>query len=640
MSGMTAILKREIVARRDLLLVAVAAVGIVLLMPLMPGLEGYGAADVRNVSANVLALVIGWGMAIGLGASVFGSDLSQGRLGFFFARPVRGLSVWLGRIGAVLLLIFVCEVLILLPSLIGGWANIFSFHWAEGWEIVIVFAGAPLLLVLLSHVVSIMFRARTAWLFLDLAGLLAVGLAAWLSFRPFLFSTPAKTALLVVGGVLFVAVVIGLVAAGAVGLVVGRTDLRRTHGALSLTLWSVLMITVGVVSAYSSWLRSFEPSDLGRVDVLSVDPRGAWIEVEGSAPGHLDVRRRFLVSSRDPRWIVLPNAFRYVNGLSYSADGSRAVWIGSGLGEEARFVQSVDLDLPRPELISTTLTVGWRTAVDLSQDGSTLAMVEDGMVSVYRLADDRLVTAVRLPAALEDAILFFDGPESLRIYAKQRAGEMQSIQIARIALPSGALTRLGEIRDLPQGFWTGFNSDLGLMVVNLRNDSGTDQSRNSRLFDAQTGELIQDLGRVFPRFLADGRVFSATREETGDFRIQELFPGQRVADIPDLEFSEYSRFGGEMLPGQIALSRQVGTEGDRRVMRTDLLDVDSGVVTPIGEDLRIAIAGYRWKYGGMGVAHWCTSGFEAARILQRSDGTILRWDPETGELIHVVGGAK
>ncbi len=641
MSGTVAILNRELVARRDLLLVAAAASGIALLMPYMPGLEGYSAPDIRSVSSNILALVIGWALAIGLGATVFGSDLSQGRLGFFFARPVRGLTVWFGRIGAVLALVYVCELVILLPSLIEGWADIFSFWWSGGWEAVIVFVAAPLILVCLSHAVSIMFRARTAWLFLDLAGLVAVGVAAWLSIRPFVFLYPAKDAFLAVGGILVGAVSIGLAAAGAVGVVIGRTDLRRTHGALSLTLWSLLALMVGGTTAYATWLRSFEPADLGRVNVLSVDPTGIWTEVEGSAPGHLDVQRRFLVSTVDTRWLDLPMGLQwFYDGLSFSENGLRAVWLGPGFGEDPRPVQYADLGGSRPEVITTTVVVAPAARLEISPDGRLLAMVEQQTLSVYEFADERLVSAVRLPNDLAKSTIFFLAPETIRLYAKGGAEGSWSIRIAEISVASGELTRLGEVEGIEGHFWASFDALLERMVVGARMDTVGEQATTRRVYDAASGEFLQELDQVFPHFLADGRILVLGKTQDNTLRIREVAPIERVIVNPDVQMSETSHFGGEMLPGQIAFSRETGFDGQKRLMRTDLVDVDSAAVRPIGDDLRLATRGFRWKGGDLGAVFWYVTGFEGARLLERSDGAIVRWDPDSGELFHVVGGSK
>ncbi len=641
MTGTLAILNRELVARRDLLLVAVAAAGIALLMPLLPGLEGYGADDVREVSSSVLALVIGWGMAIGFGASIFGSELSQGRLGFFFARPVPGFSVWLGRFSAILLLTYLCELVVLLPAILWGRSLTYVFSHQDVWVLLTGFVVAPLFLVLLAHAGSIMFRARTAWLFLDLTGFLAVGVASWLCVRPFVLFRFAKDALFVSAGALILAFLIGLAVAGAVGVIVGRTDLRRTHGALSLTLWILLTLSVGATGAYSSWLRSFTPADLDRVDVLSVGPTGDWIEILGSAPGHLDVERRFLVSAADSRWLALPMGQEwFYDNVSFAENGLRAVWLSDGIGEEPRSVRYADLGGTHPEISMSNIVVPPATHLEISSDGNLLALVEERTLSVYELSDERLVRAVRLPEILADATIFFLNPETIRLYAKDGGGSSWSIHIAEIAVSTGELIRLGAIEVPGRSFWTIFDANLERMVICSRTDDMEEQRSLRAVYDARSGEIIQEIDQGFPQFLSDGRLLAMGKNDDDALQLREFAPDERVVLNREIEMPEAFRFGAEMLPGQVAFSREVGFEGQTRLMRTDLVDVDSGVVRPIGEDLRIVTRGFRWKAGDLGAVFWYVTGFEGARLLERSDGSIVRWDPVSGELFHVVGGAK
>jgi hypothetical protein len=284
MNPTIAVTVRELVARREVVLVAVAAAVIATAMPLMPGLENYQSDDVRTVSSNTLALALGWGLALLFGATMIGGDLSEGRLGFYFARPVSGFTVWWGRVLAALFLILVCEVVVLLPSFFSGISALASSEdWV--WPAVIGYLVMPFLLLLLVHAVSIMVRARTAWLFLDLAGFVVFAIVAWVSLRP-LLSMVAELAVWVIAGALIVALLVALSVAGWIGVAVGRIDLGRTHGALSLALWGTLAVCISGIAVYSSWLRNFGPPDFDRVEVLTVAPDGRWIdcgEVRGQA---------------------------------------------------------------------------------------------------------------------------------------------------------------------------------------------------------------------------------------------------------------------------------------------------------------------------------------------------------------------
>jgi hypothetical protein len=101
MNPTMAVTVRELSARREIVLVAVAAAVIATLMPLMPGLENYQPDDVRTVSANTLALALGWGLALLIGATMISGDLSEGRLGFYFGSgraPPGSSSIWPGSL--------------------------------------------------------------------------------------------------------------------------------------------------------------------------------------------------------------------------------------------------------------------------------------------------------------------------------------------------------------------------------------------------------------------------------------------------------------------------------------------------------------------------------------------------------------
>jgi len=134
MNATIAIMARELMARRELLLMAVALAIMISLLPFLPNIETYEATDVRTVASSATALALGCLLALLLGATVFGDDLSEGRLGFFFARPVSGLAVWWGKMLAVIMLIWVIEAIVLLPSFYSGGAYIFSTHYGIGWS--------------------------------------------------------------------------------------------------------------------------------------------------------------------------------------------------------------------------------------------------------------------------------------------------------------------------------------------------------------------------------------------------------------------------------------------------------------------------------------------------------------------------
>jgi hypothetical protein len=629
-----AILAREFAARRDLLLVAVAAALIASAMPLMPGLQGYTPADVRTVSSNGLAVGLGWGLSILLGATVLGRDLSENRLGFFFARPVSGFAVWSGRVLAILLLIWTVEAIVVLPSLFGGGEHVFASWRNAGWPALLGYVAMPLLLLLLAHAVSVMVRARTAWVFLDLGGWIVACVVMWLTVRPFVWMG-AGTALWVVGGGLFVALVLALVVAGATGLMVGRTELRRTHGALSVALWGTLALGVTAVAAYAGWLRNIEPGDFGRVDVVSIAPSGGWVEIMGRAPGHLDVTRRCLVATNDDRWLSLPGGW---GGLSrevvFSIDGSTAVWLAANSGESSHALRWTDLESGSPHVTSTTLVFPAEAVIDLSPDGGRVAVLDEQILSVYELVEERLLTAVRLPEDLQRSTPFFRAPSSIRLFSWSNDGGEWSIRIAEIDAVTGDLERMGEIPAISEKSWIAFDADLDYLVVMTRQHDRASPTRF--LYDAENGELVRTL-EGFSGFLADGRILS--RRKNGDdlwLAVESRDGAQKVEH--NLGAAAHIWSGGEALPNRLLILRSIDDADREQGRRAELLNFDDGSWQDVGRGLRRVHAAFQWRWGSYRAAFWYVNEPPANRLFTDTNGALVRWDPETGDLVHVVGG--
>jgi hypothetical protein len=634
MNATMAIMARELVARRDLLVVAFAAAVIASAMPLMPGLQGYTAEDVRTVSSNGLAVGLGWGLSILLGATVLGRDLSENRLGFFFARPVSGLAVWWGRVLAVLFLIWMVEAIVLLPSLYGGGIFVFASWEGGGWPALLGYLAMPVLLMLLAHAVSVMVRARTAWVFLDLVGCVAACVAGWLTVRPFVWMY-AQTALWVVGGGLLVALVMALVVAGATGLVVGRTELRRTHGALSVALWGTLALGLTAVAAYSGWLRDIEPEDFARVDVMSIAPTGGWVEIMGRAPGHFDVTRRCLVATTDDRWLSLPGGWGgFSREVVFSIDGSTAVWLGVETGEGPRALWWADLESGSPGVKSTTLVFPADAVIDLSPDGRRVAVLEEQILSVYELVEERLLTAVRLPEDLRKATPFFHLPGSVRLYAWSSDAGESAIQIAEVDTITGDVDRMGEIVAVSKRIWTSFDARLRYMALTTR--VGDFETPTRVLYDARSGEVLRAL-TGFAGFLEDGRILSR-RKIGDDLWLVVDSPGGDELVTHNLGAGADIWNGGEALPGHLLILRSVENAESEQGRRADLLDLEDGSWREVGQRIRRIHAAFQWRWGSYRAAFWYVNQPPANRLFTDTTGALVRWDPETGELTHIVGG--
>jgi hypothetical protein len=116
MSGLWAVLVREIRERRAIPLAALALGILPVIAGSIPALTRIGGTDVREDLAVVLGFAFPVAVALGLGVSVIGRDLAEGRLGFYFSRPISGFALWAGKMGATLILIGASALLVVLPA--------------------------------------------------------------------------------------------------------------------------------------------------------------------------------------------------------------------------------------------------------------------------------------------------------------------------------------------------------------------------------------------------------------------------------------------------------------------------------------------------------------------------------------------
>ena len=641
MKATMAIMAREVSARRELLLLAVAVAFIICFLPFLPNIETYEATDVRTVASSVSALALGCLLALLLGATVFGNDLSEGRLGFFFARPVSGLAVWRGRVLAVMTLVWIVEIIVLAPALYHEGIHIFTSSDGADWLTILAYVIAPLLLFLLAHAVSILVRAGTPWMILDLGGAIVVAVFVWLNLRP-VFEIGAPIALWVVAGALVAALLISLAVGGASGVAVGRVDLRRAHSAQSLALWSTMAICLAAITVYGGWLRDFGPRDFSDVEVMSVATDGSWVEAVGGAKGRLDVKRRYLLSTTANRWLPLPAQVgweRFERVAVYSRDGSTAVWRGGGPVEEPRLLWWADLGRPDPMARPTNLVVSPEAPLTLSVDGARLAVIEGGIVSVYELGEERLLKAIRLPEDLQRAAVVFIDPNTLQLFARLDVDDAESVLIAEIEVATGELVRIGVIPGLGEITWFAVDAALEHMVVSTRSEGDLVSER--RLHDAKSGALIRNLDVAgFLRFLEDGRMVLTSESDDGSVTlVVDPVEGEgRI--VHTMRAAVGSRVLGEVVPNGVIVAHLVDPSDRTQGIRIALFDVDTGEIRNIGSHLRGPV---RWFPRQNGVAmgfFWHCDQPAASRLFIDQSGALVRWDPESGKLIHVVGGRE
>jgi len=260
--GLLTIAWQEI-SKRWVLLPAALALGLVPLVLARVGCydsyySPYNAY--QNVAAVVqLALVtISYVIAFAIGMGVLGTPLHDGRIAFYFARPVSAIAIVIGKVAGALALIVTMEGLLAMRSLAIQSEDQISANLTLEILVGVAFLGAGL-------VVGILARSKSRWFIADALGAITVTFeftklldrinivemkyrfARLEKARP-LFD---QVSTLLIG--MLAAAIVALFLAAGVAIVIGRTDQERAHRAMSITLWSCLIAIGAIGFAIGQW---------------------------------------------------------------------------------------------------------------------------------------------------------------------------------------------------------------------------------------------------------------------------------------------------------------------------------------------------------------------------------------------------
>jgi len=623
-NAFAAIFARELRLRR-MLLIGALAIGFI--GPVFLGLSGQIAADSVSAVALLIGLLTCIIYALVLGSGAFARDLVDGRLGFDFVRPVSGFSVWAGRIGAAVALLVASAVLVVAPALLlyPGPHSLPSQGWFPSIDSTAGAVAAGLLvcliLLLLTHVVTVLFASRSAALVLDLAGLVAVGL--WVNaalarlYRN--WAQDAFTAGSISYLVLFLVVLIGATLAQ---LLVGRTDLTRNHRALSVALWVPLLLGALALDAVSRWVVSPKATDLLGADAVYQAPAGSWFEVGGNLRHRGSLGGLFLIDAATGRVVRQGvSRERWAFSTTFSRDGRIAAWLADTPKETE--VRWTDLSASEPKVEVAPISVAGVAEVPaLSPDGRWLAFRSDRRLLVFELRTGRLVNSVpitpdwdalRIRWMAEDRLRFWSAGGNVDISLEPR------ISIAEIQVPGdpgqGAPVPVGMIPLSVHGYAWDVSRD-GATVIVRENRTATGR-RN--LFDGRTGAALGEINegtRSGGFLLADGSV-----------AIYVLSPERSLAiydrtGVLRRRFSKGLLFGAQPSPNTI-LASSTGAEsspghpGPRHLW---LLDLATGGMREVGR-------------GWIPVSPTVGSG---VAIVLTGPISFARWDPATETLKPIV----
>ncbi|MFI5198046.1 MAG: hypothetical protein ACHQJD_05460 [Thermoanaerobaculia bacterium] len=253
MKGILTVAAREIAERKLLFLGAFVAGLLPLGLPLLPALRG-NAHEARSAAMLLLATAIAVAFPLVLGTTILVGDIARKRLAFYFSRPLPAASIWAGKILGALLISIGCALLAAAPVFFLEGGSVFSLatggHDSRG--LLALTLPGVLLLFLLAHVVASMARLRSAWIVLDLFLAVFFTVAIALSIRSLFLAgfwdpsqmnrSPERFALWLTAPLIAI-----LLVASYVQVADGRTDARRSHGALSATLWGLTAVFVAIL---------------------------------------------------------------------------------------------------------------------------------------------------------------------------------------------------------------------------------------------------------------------------------------------------------------------------------------------------------------------------------------------------------
>jgi len=457
MKALVAIAGREL-RRRWMILPAALVVGF---FPLVAPRLGWKAAG-DPVVGLFGCLALGLVAALATGHSVIGGELAAGRLGFFFSRPVPWWSIWAGKLSASVLLTALVGVLAAVPWLAAHGAQPLSVASLLDLSGSFFVAGLILLAVGLAHAASIAHGSRSGLVAADLALLVAWLWGLW-----------AAGPLIILGAmwVLFLdrsphnylqwPLALALLAASAVQVYTGRTDARRSHFALSATLWSLLFAGLALVSAVGWRQLQATPRDLGDVLWAAGAPRGDWMYVVGHVRGRIGswFAPVFLHQAGSGRFVRLGIAGQ-ATPPAFSGDGQQAALLkvedwGSEGWSGAR-LHLADLAADRPTLRAVPLGIPplpkTEPTLAFCPGGDCLLLAQDEALTLYDLPSGKSRwTAPSLRGHWIEPVVFLDR-EILRAY--RRSGDLatSTIEIVTVRLRDGSQHPTGRL-EAPEGAW-------------------------------------------------------------------------------------------------------------------------------------------------------------------------------------------
>jgi ABC-type transport system involved in multi-copper enzyme maturation permease subunit len=609
MNHTLAIARREIAEKRFALAAPAASALIIMLLPLLPHVRQNVWREIYAGGSAVIAITFTTGLALILGASIVGRELSDRRLSFYFAKPVSAQAIWLGKLIAALLMIAATCGIAAIPGLIAG-GEVFRRTFTNPGEFVMPMAIAIVVLFFSAHVVSTIARSHSAWALFDAAAIALSAYACWWILQP-LVTHDAVAMWHFVAKVFGWLLLIVVIAAGGWQLAKGRTDRLQSHRALSLFLWPAVAIAIAICGLIVAWVVAARPDDLTGDFAVRSAPQGAYAFISGNAAHRRDYHPLFLMNVRDGKFTRL-DGFPLSGG--FTPDGKKVLIARPVSGRPSAIGEIVVRDLATGHEDATDLILDTRSRpINVSADGTRMLYTGAQTIAFYDLAEKKSLGSMRRPAGSVMGA-WFASPDVVRVYMFAAP----AFQIYEYDIRTRSYAKTGEFQRTDKNMYFIASADGSRLFVR-------DPAAGITMVDGRTGAQLMSFPDVRAvTMLPDGRFLGIAKNQ---LRIMG------AAGVVEREVAVEGNFWSARAIGN---DKALLVSSLRNTWKVTLIDVNTGAVIR-RED------GLQPHYFDQPPGDSRRTSLNPDQLFTDAGGNLVHWNPLTNEkniLIAAKGDPK
>lgn len=506
MRAFTAVFLREIEEHRLVFLIGGFLALISLLAPLL-SFTSDSAEDVRQVTAMALALGYALILAVGLGLTGIAAELGSGQQSFYFSRPIGAGSLLGGKLAAAFVLVAGGGLLAATPAatLLAGSVSDSGVRFEPGPGLgitvstfVVAFAVGAIILVLgFTHFLSLAFRARDAWLAVDLAWLAGLAALGFWSHAQMEAAFASSLWLWILVPTIFL-LILAVIVAWLLQVARGRTDLARSHRWMSAVLGCLALAIGGWLAISAHRASQPEPTDVFALDEVQA-AAGDWLYLRGMTGLSHRYQPSFFWNTATASYVRVNSA----RSVTFSEDRSRALWFGrSDPKTYDRDLYWIDLSIPDPLPAKSPATIHGSTRfLSVSPTGSHAALWGGNQLSVIDVASGVPILTRTIEKGPLLGVVFRD-PQTLQLLRHERHSTDRKVFVvdtidlettSNSAIVTEPLPDHSRFRWFPRG--QRLISDMSLI----------DLATGKRIADLASG-ASEEKNRLEHRFLSDGRI--------------------------------------------------------------------------------------------------------------------------------------